>query len=301
MNRRDFISRTTLTSTSLLFNNFTGEWPSYTGPKTSQLTILATDWGFNGSFEEFCALAAQTGYDGVEVWVPDEVNLTMYRDETQKHRLKLGILAGSGGSTPHEHLESYQKALNRAIRLSPIYINSHAGKDHFTVKQNGPIIQASIDLARRSAIPILQETHRGRILYSASLSKEYFDLYPDLRVTLDISHWCNVHESLLDDQSDHVALALSRTRHIHARVGHAEGPQVTDPRAPEWQTAFNAHLNWWDQVVERLAKENQPVTILTEFGPPDYMPVIPYTGQPLADNWKINAFMLDFLRKRYKI
>ncbi|MEN9949983.1 MAG: hypothetical protein RLY85_735, partial [Bacteroidota bacterium] len=70
-------------------------------------------------------------------------------------------------------------------------------------------------------------------------------------------------------------------------------------RAPEWQEAFNAHLNWWDQIVTRKTKEGKSVTILTEFGPPNYLPTLPYTQQPLADQWAINAYMMQFLKKRY--
>jgi hypothetical protein len=120
-----------------------------------------------------------------------------------------------------------------------------------------------------------------------------------LRLTLDISHWCNVHESLLDDQEDTVALALSRTDHIHTRIGHAEGPQVNDPRAPEWKDAVAAHVGWWDRVVEIKRKEGKRLTMLTEFGPPDYLPALPFTRQPVANQWEINKYMLDTLRKRY--
>jgi hypothetical protein len=104
---------------------------------------------------------------------------------------------------------------------------------------------------------------------------------------------------LLADQPEAVALALSRTGHIHARIGHAEGPQVNDPRAPEWAEAFNTHFGWWDKVVAQKKKEGRPLTMLTEFGPVDYMPALPYTRQPVANQWDINKYMLDTLRTRY--
>jgi hypothetical protein len=122
---------------------------------------------------------------------------------------------------------------------------------------------------------------------------------PDLKITLDISHWCNVHESMLDDQPDNIKLALSRAEHIHARIGHPEGPQVNDPRAPEWKEIVDTHLGWWDQIINRKKQANEPITILTEFGPPDYMPTLAYTRQPVADQWAINVYMLQLLRKRY--
>jgi hypothetical protein len=125
------------------------------------------------------------------------------------------------------------------------------------------------------------------------------DKNPDLKLTLDISHWCNVHESLLEDQSENVEAALNRTGHIHARIGHQEGPQVNDPRAPEWKQAFDTHLAWWDNVVAQKAKRNETVTILTEFGPPTYMQTLPYTFTPVSDQWAINVYMMKFLKQRY--
>jgi len=154
-------------------------------------------------------------------------------------------------------------------------------------------------VSRETGVPIYHETHRGRILFAANIARPFIEKIPSLRLTLDISHWCNVHESYLDDQEETVALALSRTDHIHARVGHPEGPQVSDPRAPEWNTALQKHFAWWDKVVERKKKEGKRITFLTEFGPPDYMPTLPYTRQAVADQWAINVYMMEVLRKRY--
>jgi hypothetical protein len=95
-------------------------------------------------------------------------------------------------------------------------------------------------------------------------------------------------------------LVLSRTGHIHARIGHAEGPQVNDPRAPEWKDALNAHLTWWDAIVANKLKHGETlITFLTEFGPPAYLPTLPYTQQPVANQWEINVHMMQLLRARY--
>ena len=122
---------------------------------------------------------------------------------------------------------------------------------------------------------------------------------PELRVTFDVSHWCNVHESLLADQPETIEMTLQRVDHIHARIGHPEGPQVNDPRAPEWEAAVKAHLAWWDKVVDLKKQKGDTLTVLTEFGPPDYMPTLPYTLQPLADQWAVNVYMMHLLRNRY--
>ena len=33
-----------------------------------ELKILATNWGFPGSIDEYCAKAKHDGYDGIEIW-----------------------------------------------------------------------------------------------------------------------------------------------------------------------------------------------------------------------------------------
>jgi hypothetical protein len=136
-------------------------------------------------------------------------------------------------------------------------------------------------------------------MFAAHVTRQYVEKYPELKLTFDVSHWCNVHESLLADQQETVELALDRVEHIHARIGHPEGPQVNDPRAPEWEEAVKAHFTWWDKVIARKKKNGERMTILTEFGPPTYMPTLPYTQQPLADQWGINVYMMKVLRKRY--
>ena len=72
-----------------------------------------------------------------------------------------------------------------------------------------------------------------------------------------------------------------------------------DPRAPEWEGAVKAHFAWWDKIIERKKKNGEVATILTEFGPPDYMPTLPYTRQPLSDQNAINVYMMKLLRQRY--
>jgi hypothetical protein len=106
---------------------------------------------------------------------------------------------------------------------------------------------------------------------------------------------------LLQDQKETVELALTRTRHIHARVGHAQGPQVNDPRAPEWRSTVEQHLAWWDRAIElRRQAGAATFTFLTEFGPPNYMPTLPNTREPVSNQSEINLHMMRLLRQRYQ-
>lgn len=273
-------------------------------PKTD-LKILATNWGFPGTLDEYCAKVKQEGYDGIEMWWP---NQKKEQDELfaalKKYGLAIGFLCGSGERDYQKHLQAFKDAVTAASTQQvqkPLYINCHSGRDHFSFEQNSAFIEFTIQQSKASGIRICHETHRSRIMFAAHITRKFIEKYPAIDLTLDISHWCNVHESLLEDQPEAVQMALDKTTHIHARIGHPEGPQVNDPRAPEWEKIVAQHLAWWDKVVARRKQANLPVTILTEFGPPDYMPTEPYTRKPLADQWAINVHMMNLLRKRYQV
>ena len=221
-------------------------------------------------------------------------------DAVKKYNLQLGFLAGAWQSDFKEHLAAFQKNLDDCVKLQPIYINCHSGRDYFSFEQNKQFIDATLKAAKASGIPIFHETHRSRICYSAPVTRKFLEEIPEMRLNVDLSHWCTVHESLLQDQPETVRLALSRADHIHARVGHPEGPQVNDPRAPEWGEVVKHHFAWWDEVVQnKINAGAKYLTILTEFGPPNYLPTLPYTRQPVANQWEINVYMKELLRKRY--
>ncbi|MEO6730858.1 MAG: TIM barrel protein [Ferruginibacter sp.] len=306
MKRRKFITATTTATTALLLSSLdVTSKPSIKKNMDAnfQLKIMATKWGFQGTIDEFCAKVKQEGYDGIEIWWPTE-----QKDQEQvfaslkKYNLEIGFLAAGHESNFDDHFSNFKKMIEAAVSnkmQKPLYINCHSGKDYFSYDDNKKIVAYTLGLSKSSGIKIYHETHRSRMLFAAPVAKKFLETIPDLRITFDVSHWCNVSESLLQDQPETLELAIQHTDHIHARVGHPEGPQVSDPRAPEWKAALDAHFNWWDKIVALKKQKGEVLTVLTEFGPPDYMPTLPYTRQPLADQWSINVYMMQLFRKRY--
>src|SRR5688572_29876609 len=105
-----------------------------------------------------------------------------------------------------------------------------------------------------------------------------------------------VHASGLDDQRENLDLGITRSNYIHARVGYAEGPQIPDPRASEWQHAVDRHLQLWQQIIDQHKRNSkQSLYITPEFGPPAYMHTAPFTNQLVGDVWEQNVYMKDFL------
>lgn len=265
-----------------------------------RLLVFATNWGFAGSWDSFCSSIKEAGYDGAELWYPgSEPERKALFAALNKYDLKIGFLVGGSDGDPAKHLEQFTSAAEGAAALKPVYINCHSGRDHFSFEQNRKFIETTERISASAGVPIYHETHRSRILFAAPVARQFIQALPGLRITFDVSHWCNVHESLLADQQETLAQVLERVDHIHARIGHPEGPQVNDPRAPEWKDTVQAHFNWWDRVVERKRREGTLMTFLAEFGPVDYMPALPYTRQPVASQWEINKYMMHTLRARY--
>lgn len=268
-----------------------------------KLKILATNWGFTGTVDEYCAKVKKDGYDGIEIsWPLQQNEQEALFNALQKYSLDVGFLTAGQESSYKAHFNTFTNMINAAATNKvqrPLYINCHSGRDYFSYEENKTFIQHTVQLAKQTGIKICHETHRSRMLFAAPVARHYLETVPELRVTFDVSHWCNVSETLLQDQQSTIDLTLPRVDHVHARIGHPEGPQVNDPRAPEWAEAVQAHFAWWDKIVEMKKQKGETLTVLTEFGPPTYMPTLPYTQAPLADQWAINVYMMELWRKRY--
>ncbi|MEZ0607770.1 sugar phosphate isomerase/epimerase family protein [Fibrella sp. WM1] len=265
------------------------------------IKFYAPEWGNTLPFAEFCQNVKAAGYDGVEMALPlDPAEKKSLLGTLQQYGLELiGQYWQSVEPDLDAHCRSYETYLRHLIDARPVLVNCQTGKDFFTPEQNRQLFDLAARLSAETGVKISHETHWGKALFAAPVCRRFLTEHADIRLTLDISHWCTVHESLLDDQTEAVELAIARTDHIHSRVGHPEGPQVNDPRAPEWAATLKAHLAWWDRVVEQHRKAGTQLTITTEFGPAPYLPTLPYSREPVADQWAINVFMMNLLKARY--
>ena len=70
-------------------------------------------------------------------------------------------------------------------------------------------------------------------------------LFPDLKLSCDLSHWVCITERLLTTEGEMTRWPPSIASICTARVGYENGPQVADPRAPEFAPQLAAHEAWW--------------------------------------------------------
>jgi sugar phosphate isomerase/epimerase len=260
-------------------------------------------WGSEHmEWEELCSKVKAAGYHGIEGTIPfDESEKTKIAEALDRNELKfIGQYFQSFEKEFQVHKDNYEKHLWNLVSMKPFHIDAQTGKDYFTIQQNSELFKIASEISDKSGITISHETHRNKALFAAHVTKELLKSNPDITITADFSHWCNVAESLLEDQEEAVTFACQRAVHIHARVGHAQGPQITDPRLPEWKNEVEVFLGWWDAIIShRATSGSQWMTISPEFGPQPYMSSVPYTNQPIASQWEINRYMLQLLKQRY--
>ena len=248
--------------------------------------------------EEFLRMVKSSGFDGVEIALdPDKDDLPRVRRLVKAYELDLLVQHPfSKGNTPEELLNDYSSKLERLMDCEPVMINCHTGKDHYPIAVNQEFIQKADSLSKKYGVTVAHETHRGRFSFCTALIGNYLDAFPDLLLTADFSHWCVVSESLLEDQPAIMEKVTPHCRHIHARVGYAEGPQVTHPEDPAYARELDAHLQWWKAILEyHRQRGKKEFTITCEFGPPPYLHTLPFSGVPVASQHEINMYMRKYL------
>lgn len=269
-----------------------------------KMNYLCPRWGSEAlSPSAFIHQVRTAGYDGIELGVTDPDPMI---DEIVQRAQGEGLTVVTQHHDTFErdvprHLEKYEARLRAAMAYAPLFVNSHTGRDCFSLEENLQVFEVAHRVEQETGVPVYHETHRGRCGHTPWRTVELLKAMPTLKLVLDLSHWCNVCESLLADQEDELEQVIPHVAYIHARVGWAHGPQVSDPQAPEWKAEVDVHLKWWDKIVAlQRAAGTAVFNIAPEFGPPPYLPLRPYTMVPVANQWDINVYMMTLLRDRYR-
>ena len=263
-------------------------------------------WGSeNLEWDNFFRKVKDAGYDGVEMGFPPtltaEERAVILKGLQQYKLLFIGQHWQTVEADFDHHMQIYEENLRSLASGKPLFINSQTGKDYFSMDQNLTLIKRAQEISEETAVPVVHETHRGKWSFAAHIARAYLQQNPEIRITLDVSHWCAVAETYLEDQPEAITLAIQHTDHIHARVGHTEGPQVPDPRDPLWAEAMQFHLECWDRVVAMKRKEGiVEFTITSEFGAAPYTTLLPESHLPIIDQWEINVYMMNLLKDRYR-
>ena len=274
-----------------------------------QIKYLSTYWGSEDlSAKAFLDKVLSQGFDGVEINFPDDPQfIDEFMSELERIRKTSHpdfiFIAQQVLSNEKETVAAYSerltKRLNFLVGLNPNAINSHTGKDFFEFEENCNIIEKVEELGRAVGIPIWHEIHRGRFSFHLRTLLDYLNIFPNLKLIADLSHFCVVSESDLSDQQELLTRIYPNIQHIHARVGFEQSPHVNHPFAPEWKKHLDLYTTWWKEIIALQSQNGAAqMTITPEVGPFPYMPQAPFTQQPLADQWEVNRLMKKYLQEK---
>ncbi|WP_342645570.1 sugar phosphate isomerase/epimerase [Mucilaginibacter sp. CSA2-8R] len=271
-----------------------------------QVNFFCPRWGFeNMPWPKFIDRVKQAGYQGVE-WFPysEDINPQEVTALLKSNNLQLAVVMTVLGDykTTDAYIELLQTQLKAHIEhCQPAFVTAQTGREYFNQEQIQQCIDCCAQVSKAANVPVYQETHRNKWAYAAHVVLPVLQKNEKLCITFDVSHWFCVSESYLEDQQPVVNLAIERAAHIHARVGHTQGPQVTDPAKPQYAKALAEHLAIWDKWIERKRNDGANYcTITPEFGPPPYFPQIDDTPT-WQEQWRINCWMKDLLHERYNL
>jgi hypothetical protein len=278
-----------------------------------ELSLYKTLWGHDGGLDHAIHLCAEAGFQGIEGPVPlDPARRADFLETLQQSGLgwiaevstctPAGFYVPLPGRSVEQHLESLEKGIVHCLEGSPRFINTMAGYDAWSFTDSLRFHTGVVRLQAKHGIIISVETHRGRSTYNPWQTRDLLEALPDLRITCDFSHWCVVSERLvLDEFEEILALTARHAHHIQPRVGYSQGPQVPDPRAPEYADALVAHERWWTVVWDSMAARGiTKFTMTPEFGPDGYLQHTPFTRIPAADLWEVNRWIGLRQRERFQ-
>jgi len=269
-----------------------------------EILFFSSLWGLEiFSIKENLIRIKNAGFDGVEYGtILEEKEAAEFVAIANDLGLKIiGQQHKADGKTFEEYKKNFIAHLHLLSNQKPLFINSQTGKDYYSFEQNSELIEIAENIQSEIGIPIVHETHRGKFPFCIKETIPFIKKYPNIKFTADFSHFCVVSESFLEEQQETLQEIMLHSDHIHARVGHTQSPQVPDPRVEHWQYALDKHISWWDEIIDHhKQKQSKVFTITPEFGAEPYMTLLPETGEPIANQWDINIFMMQLLKKRYQ-
>lgn len=242
--------------------------------KPPRLAILQSWWGMIGigngerewSVEEKFEKLAEAGFTGILGRFPLANEATIWRRMLDKYKFSFGIHC-----FPY-HREDLKSFFLQVRNVGADFVNCHI-MDNFVIGKDAEIlIQDLIDEAKSNKIPFFVETHRGRVTQDLHRTVEYVNAIPDLRLTIDLSHYAlaGEMEQISLQASQLFEQLLKRTSSIHGRISNGQqiqvdiGPNAEHPLVEAYMHLWIKGMAYW----------------LEQAGPGDILPVLPELGPP---------------------
>lgn len=239
------------------------------GRTTPALALSQSYWALTQreiSIDESLEAACKEGYEYFEAGLSED---RMEEIASLLKRFPLKLIAQGWTNTAAEAAAFMQ----RAAQLGAVAFNLHLGHAFLSANQAADMVAEAQQHAAALSLPLLLETHRGRLTQDLFRTAELVARNPSIHITLDVSHYIVASENLGGDEAlfrTHMAPLLARTALIHGRISNGQSAQVLSD-APLAFTA--ATQSFWKQAMQLWihdAPRDAVLVFVPELGPPPY-------------------------------
>jgi hypothetical protein len=276
--------------------------------KEPRLEIQQAMWSMSGygdnrrewSLEEKFERIAAAGFTGIFSRLPDAGEESIWRKLMEEYKFSFGL--ESFPTAPGE----LRELLERASDFDVLYVNAQV-PDSFTVgRQAIDRLQALMEEAARFDQPFFIETHRGKVTQDLLRTAEYVETLPDMRLTIDFSHYVLAGEMYDFEQAEpYFDQLLARTSSIHGRITNAQQIQIDIGPSGE-HPMTDPFIRWWRKGMSYWLEQAGPGDVLPfvcEIGhhymvTPDYTPS--YSWEEHFDRWEQSQVFKRLAERAWK-
>jgi hypothetical protein len=258
-----------------------------------RLVIVQALWGMNGypskeaewTLDEKLRRIKEAGFDAVDTGVPrGTADEQRWLSLASKYKLSLGLQTGI------HKLEELSLPLQVTKRMKALYLDVHVGNYYVAEKDATNLLRGMAERCKQERVPMMVQTHRGRVTQDLLRTIEYTKAIPDLRFCLDLSHYFVAGEigGRLAPEADQLFdQLLMRAAMLDGRVSNGEQVQIdVGPAADSSYAKYFGEL-WKRAMVHWLkgAKAGDLFIFRVELGPPNYS-IRDLSGREISDRWE---------------
>lgn len=240
--------------------------------------------GHEWSTEEQFEMIAAAGFDGICTHFHTRSEIEPWIGLARDH----GFII-EGQAFPRG-VDDLRPALELAAEHDIHHLTIQPDVRPYDVATSLPILAGWQTLAKEYGVPVLVETHRGRMTNDLWSTREMIDRLGDLPLLADLSHYVCGQEMTLPISPVNQAMIARILRHahgFHGRVASAEQIQIEigfDCHRP-WVDQF---MTWWAMGFSDWLGRGAPggsLTFTIELGPKPYA-ISGADGNDLSDRWQ---------------
>lgn len=265
-----------------------------------RLEVHQSWWAMNGPSEEDTSIerklerVAEAGFAGLLSRLPEHGQEDWVR-LLRSHGLQWGVQSfPSSGDT-------FLPILKRCRELGAQYVNAQVANSFVTGDEAVRLLGGLLESAERAQIPMFVETHRGKITQDLLRTLSYIEALPELRLTLDLSHYVLAGEITAEQDAIEAGRwfvpLFRRASCIHGRVSN--GQQIQTEIGREGDDPCSARfVSWWSSCMHEWFTEAGPGDVfpfVCELGPAPY--AMKSGDDELSDRWE-QALILKRLAER---